>query len=453
MIVMKFGGTSVEDASAMRRVMEIVKREKRRTPLVILSACSGVTNDLIRIAKTVHGGNDTEARKILDGLVARHHKIAGDLLSGQALEAVLKAIDAMFGEIANYIQGVRLLGELTPRTHDAFTSYGERLSSEIFASALNSAGVSAALVDARKVMITDDAYVNAVPQFNLIEKNAQDTIAPLIKKGAIVVSQGFIGSTANGVTTTIGRGGSDYTAAIFGAALGAEEIQIWTDVDGMMTTDPRVTPGARLIERLSFDEASELAYFGAKVLHPNTILPAVKKNIPVRILNSRKPEVVGTLIVESETASGGEIAKSIAFKKGITVINVNSSRMLMAHGFLARLFTIFAERKKSIDVVSTSEVSVSVTIDDETGLQEICEELEKIGETRVQKNKAIVCIVGGGMKHTPGIAARIFGALAKSNINVEMVSEGASEINLTMVVDGAAADNAVRVLHKEFFGN
>jgi aspartate kinase len=455
MVVMKFGGTSVEDAPAMRRVIEIVKREIPRTPLVIVSACAGVTNDLLRMANAVRSGKREEAQEILMKLSLRHKQIAKDLLSGTVLKNVSNTIDEMSGELSNYVQGVHLLGELTARSLDAFASYGERFSSLILHSAFQNGGIAAHLIDARSVMITDDNYTVAQPLFERIDKTVKKIFTPLVKPGNVLISQGFIGSTVEGTTTTIGRGGSDYSAAIFGAALGAEEIQIWTDVDGMMTADPRIVPGAHLIESMSFDEASELAYFGAKVLHPNTILPAVRKNIPVRVLNSKKPEIKGTLILPGnlESRKTDNVAKSIAFKKGITVINVNSSRMLMAHGFLAKLFSIFADHQKSIDVVSTSEVSVSVTIDDEDGLDMLCAELEKIGETRVQKHKAIVCIVGEGMKHTPGIGARIFSALGASGINIEMVSEGASEINLTLVVDENQAASAVKVLHKEFFGN
>lgn len=279
---------------------------------------------------------------------------------------------------------------------------------------------------------------------------------PHLQQGTAVITQGFIGSADDGTATTIGRGGSDLSASIFGSVLGAEEIQIWTDVDGMMSADPRIIPDSRPIGLMSFDEASELAYFGAKVLHPKTILPAVRHGIPVRVLNSRRPEFGGTLIVPSAAGDSsrgvpGEIIKSIACKRGIVVINVNSSRMLMAHGFLARLFSIFADYEKSVDVVATSEVSVSLTVDSEESIPEIMEELEAIGETRIARNKAIICIVGEGMKNTPGIGARIFGALAGAKVNIEMVSEGASEINLTLVVDERDVEKAVRVLHNEFF--
>ena len=454
MIVMKFGGTSVEDAAAMKRAIRIVRKETARKPLVVLSACSGATNEFLKIARTVLETDKDKALYHLDRLRARHRQIAEGLLEGKSLERVLESLDDMFQELRNYVRGINLLGELTNRSLDAFASFGERCSTLIFHAAMEREGIRCALIPATEMMITDDKFTAAQPQMEAIEVRAKEIFSKNIGSYDVFVTQGFIGSTADGKVTTIGRGGSDYSAAIFGAALGAEEIQIWTDVDGMMSADPRIVANSHRIEVMSFDEASELAYFGAKVLHPNTIYPAVQKDIPVKVLNSRAPDVGGTLILSKPKggANAGDIVKSIAFKKGITVINIGSSRMLMAHGFLAKLFSIFADHDKSIDVVSTSEVSVSVTIDNEEGLPQIQSELERIGDVRIARAKAIICVVGEGMKQTPGIGARIFSTLAKAKINVEMVSEGASEINLTVVVAEDQTDEAVRALHGEFFG-
>ncbi len=455
MIVMKFGGTSVEDAAAIRRLIEIVRHEAYRPPLITLSACAGVTNDLIKTAHAARDGRQDEAIRVLGTLRERHSTIARDLLSGSEFDRVDNILTTMFSELRNYVQGVFLLGELTNRSLDSFSNYGERLSSLIIHAAMTGSGVPCELVDARKVMVTDENFSSAQPLLDLVSERARRLFTPLLEEGKVVVTQGFIGATREGIATTIGRGGSDLSAAIFGSALRAEEIQIWTDVDGMMTADPRIVPESKLISLMSFNEASELAYFGAKVLHPRTILPAIENNIPVRVLNSRRPEVKGTLIVQSADVTAGtsrEIIKSIAVKKGITVINVSSSRMLMAHGFLAKLFSVFAEHEMSVDVVATSEVSVSLTVDNQEGLSGIVKDLEAIGEIRIHQNKGIICIVGEGMKHTPGIAARIFGALARANVNIEMVSEGASEINLTLVVDERDVHTSVQVLHDEFFG-
>ncbi len=454
MIVMKFGGTSVEDSVAISRLIDIVTSVKERTPFVVVSACSGVTNELIRTATTVASGEKDKALTILDKLKQRHSTIADELLKSERHQQVNEQLDSMFHELRNFVRGVHMLGELSKRSLDAFTSYGERLSSLIINAAMEERGLPSVLLDARLVIITDSTYTSAQPQFSEIEKQAKEIAAPFIAQGKIVVTQGFIGSNNEGITTTIGRGGSDYSAALFGAALNAEEIQIWTDVDGMMTTDPRIVKEARLISQLTFDEASELAYFGAKVLHPSTILPAIKLNIPVRILNSRNPLNQGTLIVQNTIPDeNGQnfIIKSIACKKGLTLLNVSSSRMLMAHGFLAELFSVFAKHQKSVDVVATSEVSVSLTVDNEDRLVQIQQELESIAEVRIKGKKAIICVVGEAMKDTPGVAARIFTALAKDQINIEMISEGASEINLTIVVDEQNVEKAVRSLHQEFF--
>lgn len=453
MLVMKFGGTSVEDATAMQRVVEIVKRELPKNILVVLSACSGVTNELIRTAHLVRDGSEKSALEIVDQILFRHKTIAGKLLHKSFLDKVVFQIDELCIEIRNIVRGVNLLGELTPRSMDTITSYGERLSTLIFNAALVQENISTMLLDARKIMVTDAVFGSAQPLFEKIKINIDKNLKPAMSDNSIVVTQGFIGATEEGLTTTIGRGGSDYSAAIFGAFLEAEAIQIWTDVDGMMTADPRIVPEAKLINEIRFDEAAELAYFGAKVLHPNTILPAVDKNIPVKILNSRKPEMSGTIIIKESGKEQVSVVKSIASKKNIIVINVSSSRMFLAYGFLAKLFSIFANFKKSVDVVSTSEVSVSVTIDNDTDLSEIEKQLKEIGDIRIERNKAIVCVVGKGMKKTSGIAARVFTALAKAEINIEMISEGASEINITLVVDQDYADEAVRVLHREFFPN
>jgi aspartate kinase len=261
---------------------------------------------------------------------------------------------------------------------------------------------------------------------------------------------GFIGATEDGVTTTLGRGGSDFTAAIVGAGIGAEEIQIWTDVDGMLTADPTILPGGHRVKTISFAEAAELAYFGAKVLHPATVVPAMEKNIPVLILNSRRPEVDGTRIV-AETVPCGNTVKSIACKRKITLVNIHSTRMLMAHGFLRRIFEVFDRFETAVDMVSTSEVSVSLTIDNTTNLDAILTELRQFSAADIEHGQAIVCLVGENIRYTPGVARRVFDAL--DGINVRMISQGASLLNLSVVVSEAALPRAVASLHDAFFGD
>jgi aspartate kinase len=316
------------------------------------------------------------------------------------------------------------------------------------AAAFEARGLEVELVDSRAFIITDESFSAAVPDMAQTHSRAREMLQPLIEKKRIPVAQGFIGSTSDGVTTTIGRGGSDYTAAIIGAALGAEAIEIWTDVDGLLTADPRVVTDARRIRVISFEEAAELSYFGAKVLHPSTVLPAVERGIPVHIYNTFNPACEGTLIVASSRPSSNLI-KSIAFKRKVTIMNVASTRMLLAYGFLRSIFEVFERHRTSVDVVTTSEVSVSVTLDNTERLEAIKRDLAGIGEVSVERDKAIVCIVGDNLKFTPGVAAKLFHAIRDTNVN--MISQGASEINVTFVIDESEVDRVARLLHEEFF--
>jgi aspartate kinase len=344
------------------------------------------------------------------------------------------------------VKGLAVLGELTPRSIDAISSYGERLSSYIVTLAFRHFGMDAAHVDSRDVIVTDKRHTQAAPLFPETYVRLGETI-PRLAKDKVVVMGGFIGCNKDGVTTTLGRGGSDFTASIVGAGIGAEEIQIWTDVDGMLTADPTVLPGGHRVKTISFAEAAELAYFGAKVLHPATVVPAIEKNIPVLILNSRRPEVDGTRII-ADTVHSSNVVKSIACKRKITLVNIRSTRMLMAYGFLKRIFEVFDRFETSVDMVATSEVSVSLTIDDTRNLEAVCEELRQFAEVEIDGGQAIVCLVGDNIRHTPGVARRVFSAL---DVNVGMISQGASLLNLSVVVSEADLPRAVAALHAEFF--
>jgi aspartate kinase len=450
MIVMKFGGTSVQDAAAINSAAEIVLGRLGRAPVVVVSAMARVTETLLRVAEAAKARRVDEAAAGINELRERHLTTARELL-GQSQEALLRIereVQSQFAELENLARSVTTLGELTARSQDAIVSFGERLSSMIVAEAFRSRGIPAELADSRGFIITDDRFTRAAPDMQETTRRTRDALDPIIKSGRVPVAQGFIGSTADGVTTTIGRGGSDYSAALIGAALGAEAIEIWTDVDGLMTADPRVAPGARRIRVISFEEASELSYFGAKVLHPSTVLPAVERGIPVHIYNTLNPTCEGTLIV-AEPRPSGNIIKSIAFKRGVTIVNVSSTRMLLAFGFLRTIFEVFDRHQTSVDVVTTSEVSVSMTLDNTERLEAIKRDLSGIGDVNVERDKAIVCVVGDNLKFTPGVAARLFKAIDSTNVN--MISQGASEINLTFVIDESDVDRVVRRLHDEFF--
>jgi len=448
MIVCKFGGTSVQDAEAITRLAQIIKARRNQKPVVVASAMGKTTNGLLAAAHTAAQGDRQGALQEIAQLEQKHLSEAWKLGIAVHSDWVYDTIQVYFKKLRDLVKGLSALGELTPRITDAVASYGERLSTAILTQALENEGLPAQLMDARECIITDENFTRAAPIFDLTNAAIVRHLKPALDAGKIPVFQGFIGCSQNGVTTTIGRGGSDYTAAIVGAALDAEDIQIWTDVDGVLTTDPRMVKDARRIRVISFEEAAELAYFGAKVLHPATIIPAVRKNIPVHVLNSYRPEQEGTLITGEAPPCENPI-KAISFKSGITVINVISTRMLNAYGFLKRIFETFDSHKVPVDVVSTSEVSVSLTVEETTPLTEIVEELKKIGEVTVDNGKAIVCCVGYNLREATDALHTALGALR--DIRIQMISQGASAINVTFVIDSDRLTDAVRGLHDVFF--
>lgn len=435
MIVMKFGGTSVEDAVAIDRSCGIVAQRISRKPFVVVSALAGTTNGLLEAGRLASERKLDEALAIIDPLEKRHV----DLLPSTAAD---------FALLRELLRALSAIGELSARTRDLIASYGEVLSSQIFTDRLRKQGRNVVHIDARQCIVTDDSFGSAAPLIGIIRDNLQKMARPHLDAGRVVVMAGFIGSTESGATTTLGRGASDYSAAIAGSALDADEIQIWTDVDGLMTTDPRIVSSAWKVKETSFAEASELAYFGAKVLHPATVLPAVDKNIPVYILNSRKPSGSGTRITR-DAIPCRNLIKAIAVKRGITAVTVSSSRMLMAHGFLRALFDVFDRNRVSVDMIATSEVSVSLTLDNASKLPDILEELRSLGEVKVDEKLTLLCLVGGNLRYTPGVAAEVFGSIR--DINVLMVSHGASNINMSFLVDQKDADAAVHRLHAYFF--
>jgi aspartate kinase len=445
---MKFGGTSVEDAAAIDRVASIVKWRLSERPLVVISAMAKVTDQLLAMAAAAGRGEREQALDICRALRERHYTTAGELL-GTGLHTDLHSeLGSEFDSLEELLRGIAAVGELTPRTSDYVVSFGERLSSMIATPAFRVRDIPATLLDARQVIITDAQHGRAVPQAGEINDRLQARVKPLIEQGCVPIMGGFIGATREGVQTTIGRGGSDFSAALVGAGLGAERIEIWTDVDGMKTTDPRICADARRIKVISFEEAAELAYFGAKVLHPATVLPAVEKNIPVLVLNSRNPSNEGTRIV-SRAPRSRSLFKAIAAKNRITIIEIVAARMLMAHGFLAKVFDIFARHRCAVDVVSTSEVSISLTVDSNEAIPQIAADLEELAFVKYSGRQAIVCLVGENIRETAGVAAQVFEAIR--DINVRMISQGASEINLTFVIAEADVPEAVRRLHAKFF--
>jgi len=448
MIVMKFGGTSVQDAKAIDRVAQIVQGRLADRPVVVVSAMAKVTDSLLAMGKAAGGGDRKTALKMARTLRERHYDTAGELLGTALFTEFHGDLGADFEDLDELLRGIGAVGEITPRTYDYVASFGEVLSSKIVAAAFAARGLPGAHVDSRHCLLTDSSYTRAVPQFEETNERLRKRVQPLIDSGKVPVIGGFIGSNRSGITTTIGRGGSDFSAAIFGAGLNAERIEIWTDVDGMMTTDPRLCPDARRIKVISFDEAAELAYFGAKVLHPATVLPAVQQNIPVYVLNSMNPTCEGTKIT-ARAPRCTNIFKAIAVKKKITLVEIASPRRLLVHGYLKSIFEAFDQHDVAVDVVSTSEVSVSVTAETNESIPALAADLAKIADVKYEGRKAIVCLVGENLRDTPGIAAKVFGIL--EDVKIRMISQGASEINLTFVIEEDDAAEVVRRLHRAFF--
>jgi aspartate kinase len=451
-IVMKFGGTSVADADAITRVVGIVKNARETSglpPVVVVSAMSGMTDRLIELTQGAERRLDAHVLNGIAEVSHRHFEALERLVPPELANDVLVEIGNHLDDLRALMKAAGILRAASPSAQDAIVSIGELISSRILAVALQHNGVPSAWVDARRVVVTDGAHSGAAPLADETRVAVAREVTPCVAEGRVPVVGGFVGATIQGVTTTLGRGGSDYSAAIIGAALDSREIQIWTDVDGMLTADPRIVESPHVVPHLSFGEASELAYFGAKVLHPSTILPAVAKHIPVRILNSRRPQTAGTTITAEPPRQDRPLA-AVACKRRVTMVEITSTRMLMAHGFLRRVFEVFERYRTAVDVVTTSEVSVSVTIDDDSRLDNIVEALREFAEVNVESGLAILCAVGDNLRSDPRIAARVVAALEA--FPVRMVSQAASRRNVTIVLRDSDVPTGMEDLHEEFFG-
>lgn len=444
MIVLKFGGTSVQNAEWMDKALDIAADQLGRSPVIVSSAMSKVTDTLLDIAACSETGEEKQASVLIETVRDKHISAADEFLTGSNLIDALSKIKNHIEKLASLSKGLLLLRECTLRSSDTIVSFGEILSTTLLYYRAKERGITAELLDSRDFIVTDSEFSEASPLFDETNRKIQELVRPA--KGKLLIAQGFIGRNKNGVTTTLGRGGSDYTATIIGGALDAEEVQIWTDVDGIMTTDPRIIPEARTISEISYEEAAELAFFGAKVVHPSTIQPAVRKNIPVVVKNTRKPEGAFSKITSNLEEKG---LRAIAGKKNISLINIESSRMLNAYGFLNRIFSIFEKYKTPVDLVATSEVSVSMTIDNPKQLEPIGEELKELGTFYAESGKSIICLVGQDFWKDSSYIARVFTAL--EGLPVRMVSLGSSDINLSLVVPEKEMEEAIKRLHAEFF--
>src|SRR5436190_3391727 len=447
-IVIKFGGTSVGTAERVAGAIAIVAERRERDPIVVVSALAGVTNDLVASTEAACAGDMERVNEIVERVRRRHEDVAMRLVQQKFdfFDTFLKNLHRQIEEIHTILHGIALLREITPRAKDKVTGIGEKLSSVLFAYSMMMRALPGEHVDSEEVVVTDAKFGEASPLMDATRAAAARVLLPIVERRHIPVMGGFIGRTKDGATTTLGRGGSDYSAAIVGAAVRAKEIQIWTDVDGMMTCDPRLIPSARVIERISYVEAAELAWFGAKVLHPKTIAPAVAEGIPVRVLNTHNVTSAGTLVTEQgdDRAAG---PRAVAVKRNATVVHMTSNKMLGAHGFLARLFAIFEEFEVSVDLITTSEVSVSVTIDEDN--PQLLEKLKTVADVQVIRNQCIVAIVGRNLMQDSIVGARVFEAMR--GIPTSMFSLGTSGLNLSIVVDDKDADRSVRAVHAALF--
>lgn len=446
---MKFGGTSVANFEAISRTVSIVESKLSQKPVVVVSALSKVTDLLYRIADQASLCNQDEVNNLLGELRTRHISLARELMadSRAMCEEACARVNAICDSLDSFVSAVCSLGELSDRSKAKIISNGEYLSSTIICFTMNARGIATNFVDARKFMITSEDYLKGEPQTSEIIARTPEVINEAFKGVSAVITQGFVGATLKGGQTVLGRGGSDYSASLIGMAMDAERIEIWTDVDGVRTADPRVVANTKSLSKISFEEAAEMAHFGAKVLHPLTIEPAVKKNIPIYVLNSMNPAGEGTAILQNEYIEDG--VKSVSFKENITLINIFSTRMINTSGFLKRVFEIFSENKVSVDLISTSEANISLTVDSSQKMEKVISELTEFADVDVHDDKSQVSIIGKNIVNLSGLLRQTMASL--QNCKIYMISQGATYVNISFVVDRSAMKTVVTEVHKLLF--
>ncbi|MBU1089285.1 aspartate kinase [Patescibacteria group bacterium] len=451
MLVRKFGGTSMGSEESLRDVLKILKHHHGQQ-VVVVSAMSGVTDTLLEATRAAIAGRRSKVKKKLADLLARHVKtIEATVRNEQIRIETINYFKRVLDGLSGFLKAIEELGELSTRSRNTIMAVGERLSSKMLAGILTDSGLPAEQLDLEKAV--PQKFKKADHDFYVAtEKIFGQKVKKILAKKKIPVATGYFGWVPGGMLDSIGRGYSDYCAALIAAGARAERLEIWTDVSGILTADPRKIKKAKIIDQISSEAAAELAHFGAKVIHPQSIHPAIRAKVPVWIKNTFRPKDRGTAIFH-EIKQPKQIMTSITSKKGVTIINIASFRMLRQYGFLAKIFDVFAKYETSIDVVSTSEVSVSVTIENDSKLKEIVGELSPVAKISIHSKKAIVCLVGMGIYKRRGVAGEIFATLGRAGISIDQISQGASEINITFVVDEKDADRAVSILHKKFFEN
>ena len=455
MIVMKFGGSSVRDAEMITRVVDIAADRVSRGVLLVSSACGTTTDRLVTLGGLAAGGDEVAVEREREAILDEHLAMLAELATGDRADAARNGIKRLGDDLATLLQGILLVGDLSPRSSDALLGFGERLSTLIITASALTRGIPATLLDSSRLIRTDDSFGRARPDLTASRRLIAEAVPR--RTGHLYIAQGFIGSRPDGTVTTLGRGGSDFSATIYGAALDAEQVEIWTDVDGIMTADPRLIPDARTVSEISYNEAAELAYFGAKVVHPSTMIPAVESGIPVLVCNTTNPDGPRTRI--SATTTRPDL-RAIAGRRGVTIVSLHSSRMLNASGFLSSMFEVFARHNVSVDLIATSEVSVSVSIDAGSPSPAMIRELEALGRVTVDTDKAVLSLVGEGRWKDPHLIRDVFDALigpgndARGNVEheeVEMISLGSSDTNLSVVVPQSAYEALMSRLHARFF--
>lgn len=449
MVIMKFGGTSVANAEAITRAIGIIKSRLDEKPVVVVSALSKVTDLLYKIADTAASKNRIDTEELLGQLRTRHIELAGKLLEGKGdlLDEAYAKVNAICDGLAAFVNAVCSLGELSDRSKAVIISTGEYLSSNIICYAMNASGIATGYMDAREMIITDKVFLKGEPVNEEIMSRVPGIVSEAYKGSDAVITQGFVSAAADGEPTVLGRGGSDYSASLIGMALDAQRIEIWTDVDGVRTADPRKVANTKCLKKISFEEAAEMAHFGAKVLHPLTIEPAVKKNIPIYVLNSTNPEGEGTAILQSSFIEDG--VKSVSCKESIHVINIFSTKMINVSGFLKKVFEIFSENKVSVDLISTSEANISVTVDSGQDISKVTEQLSGFAEVYVDRDKSQISIIGKNIVNLNGLLKKTFAPLR--DCKIYMISQGASYVNISFVVDRSAVMEVMQQVHRYLF--